>query len=71
MVKEGVGYLSRAGLGRKQTVWMDQHNSDAFIALASANGDAGAALRFSHQHTRRYSDQSKAVTILFDSIYMY
>jgi hypothetical protein len=41
---------------------MDQHNSDAiyFIALASASGDAGAALRFSHQHTRRYQDPKKS-----------
>jgi hypothetical protein len=27
------GYLPRAGLGRKQTIWMDQHNSDTALSL--------------------------------------
>ena len=72
MLIERPGYLSRAGLGRKQTIWMDQHNSDAILLL-------------SHRRTTMQEQrcdlatsihvviktQSKAVTILFDSIYIY
>ena len=56
---ERPGYLSSTGLGRKQTIWMDQHDSDTALSLRIGERRCRASLGLTTSiHVLNYSPVS-------------